>query len=212
MTLMIEKMSKRRSMDEIIAYWVSNLISPHYVAIALSCYFTLQYSHHPHQALFWLFFLICFTVIPPLSYIYWLVYVGYLEDVHMPNRERRFKPLVVTISWLMISVGLSLYWQISPIVEMIAIITLTLTCLLAIITLFWKISFHSATISAASIGTLMITGYQAWPLLFLIPLVGWSRVRLKRHTPKQVIMGSIAGLMVAWLMIKFNWFYGMLLG
>ena len=43
-----------------------------------------------------------------------------------------------------------------------------------------------------------------WPwmaLLLLVPLVGWARVRLKRHTLRQVIYGSLVGVLIALIFV-----------
>ena len=63
--------------------------------------------------------------------------------------------------------------------------------------LFWKISFHGATITAAATATVLVAGSSAWPVLLLVPLVGWARVRLERHTPRQVIFGTLVGALIA---------------
>jgi membrane-associated phospholipid phosphatase len=76
-----------------------------------------------------------------------------------------------------------------------------LTGILSLVTLFWKISFHGATISAAATATLMVAGSSAWPMMLLVPLVGWARVRLKRHTLRQVIYGSLVGALIALLLV-----------
>jgi membrane-associated phospholipid phosphatase len=37
--------------------------------------------------------------------------------------------------------------------------------------------------------------------MLLVPLVGWSRIRLLRHTPRQVIYGSLVGAFLALIMV-----------
>jgi len=93
--------------------------------------------------------------------------------------------------------GLIRYWAAPQIVEAFVLVTIVLVGILSLVTLFWKISFHGATISAAATATVMVTGSYAWPVVLLIPLVGWSRIRLQRHTPRQVIYGSLVGALIA---------------
>ncbi len=188
--------------DETIARWVTNVISPHNVAVLLSCVMTLRYSPNISEGISWLAFILLFMTGPPLAYAYWLVRIGYLQDIHMPNREKRLRPLIVTMSWLLISLSLMLYLEAPAIVELVTITAILMISILASVTLFWKISFHSATISAAVTTLIVITGYIALPTILLIPLVGWSRVRLKRHTIWQVIMGCLAGTVVTLLMVS----------
>lgn len=57
----------------------------------------------------------------------------------------------------------------------------------------WKISAHSAGIAGISVLIWQIIGTAGTPILLIIPLVGWARVRLGRHTLGQVIMGAVLG-------------------
>lgn len=60
-----------------------------------------------------------------------------------------------------------------------------------LITLFWKISGHSG-VSAFATGYLLTRlGMGYWPLLLIVPLVGWSRVVRRNHTVNQVIVGAL---------------------
>lgn len=183
--------------DEAIARWISYVISPHIVGVVLTSVVSLHFSDDPLEILRWLALLIPLLVVPPLVYLLWLVHNGTLEDIYMPNRETRVRPLIVLMVWLLVCLGLIRYWTAPPVVEAFVLITIMLVGILSLVTLFWKISFHGATISAAATATVMVAGYAAWPVVLLIPLVGWSRIRLERHTPRQVIYGSLVGVLIA---------------
>lgn len=188
--------------DEAIARWISHVISPHIVGVVLTSAVSYQFSHDTFEILQWLILLMPLIVMPPLIYIFWLVYRGMLEDIYMPKRETRLRPLVVLMSWLLVCIGLIRYWAAPPIVETFVLATIILVSVLGLVTLFWKISFHGATISAAATATVVMAGSSAWPIMLLVPLVGWSRIRLERHTPRQVIYGSIVGALVALLIAQ----------
>jgi membrane-associated phospholipid phosphatase len=69
----------------------------------------------------------------------------------------------------------------------------------AVITHFWKISGH-AMAAALATGTVVVTyGWSWWPVLLIVPIVGWSRVIRKNHTSLQVI----AGALYAWMFVYF---------
>jgi membrane-associated phospholipid phosphatase len=65
--------------------------------------------------------------------------------------------------------------------------------LLALVTLVWKISIHSAVASgsvailAFSYGPLVLSGYA------LVALLGWARVAMGDHTVAQVLAGAVLG-------------------
>ena len=52
-----------------------------------------------------------------------------------------------------------------------------------LITLRWKISGHLSVLTLAAM--------YWWPLFFTLPVVGWSRISLKRHSMREVIGGVL---------------------
>ncbi len=60
---------------------------------------------------------------------------------------------------------------------------------------WWKISGHSMTYATFST-VLTLTDIIFAPLFLLLPLVMWSRLKLKRHSLKQVLAGVFTGLSV----------------
>lgn len=190
-----------KNKDEIIARWISHVVSPHIVGVVITSAMALEYSPDPLKALLWLFGLMPLLVLPPLGYLLWLVRRGKLADIYMPERETRLRPLTLMMVWLLICWGLIRHWQAPSVVEMFVLAATVMIGVLSLVTLFWKISFHGATITAAATATMLIAGFSAWPVMLLVPLVGWARVRLERHTPRQVIFGSLVGALIALILV-----------
>lgn len=149
----------------------------------------------------WLAGLMPLLVLPPIGYLLWLVRQGTLADIYMPERETRLRPLTFIMVWALVCLMLARRWEAPLVVEFFVVAAIVLTGILSLVTLFWKISFHGATISAAATATLMVAGSSAWPMMLLVPLVGWARVRLKRHTLRQVVYGSLIGALIALLLV-----------
>jgi hypothetical protein len=63
-----------------------------------------------------------------------------------------------------------------------------------IISLFWKISFHAIGYSAMCVSFFRLFGAISLPLVLLVPVLFWARLRLKKHTIWQLIAGSLLGL------------------
>lgn len=188
--------------DKAIARWISHIISPHIVGVVLIAVMAMQYGDNPLGVLLWLAVVIPLLVVPPLVYLGWLVHTGAIEDIYMPARETRLRPLMVLLLWLVLCLGLLHYWQAPAIVEIFVTVAIFLGAVLGAVTLFWKISFHGAAISAAATTTVMMAGSSAWPVMLLVPLVGWARVRLQRHTIRQVIYGSLVGAIIAFVFVS----------
>lgn len=190
-----------KNKDEIIARWISHVVSPHIVGVVLTSAMALEYSPDPLKALLWLFGLMPLLVLPPLGYMMWLVRRGKLADIYMPERETRLRPLTLMMVWLLICWGLIRYWGAPSMVELFVLMATVMIGVLSLVTLFWKISFHGAAITAAATAIVLVAGSSAWPVMLLVPLVGWARVRLERHTPRQVIFGSLVGALIALILI-----------
>ena len=189
--------------DEAIARWVSNLLSPPLVASLLAVGFVAFIAPDPGMVWRWLILSLPLITLPPLAYVIWLVRRGELADIHMPHRQSRLKPLSVMLSWLLICTLLLNNWGAPPALNLLLTAVLLQIGLLSLVTLFWQISFHSATISAAAAAAVAMGGTTVWPITItlLVPLVGWSRVRLRRHTLRQVTAGCLVGTLVALLML-----------
>jgi hypothetical protein len=193
--------------DEAIARWVSNVLSPPLIASSLAIGFARFVVPNPDMLWGWLLFSLPLISLPPLMYVIWLVHRGELADIHMPQRRSRIKPLGVMTSWLIICMILLSRWGAPPALNLFLMGTLLQIGILSLVTLFWQISFHSATISAAAATAVAVGGATTWPIAIslLVPLVGWSRVRLRRHTLRQVTAGCVVGTMVALLLILGLW-------
>ena len=73
----------------------------------------------------------------------------------------------------------------------------TPTTFIALITLMWQISMHAMSITSATIaaGVFFSVGV-AVALVPLVVLVGAARLQLKRHTPAQILAGTLVGAIV----------------
>ena len=180
-----------------LARAISAIINPVFAGVFITGLIFFQALPDRHVATRWFGTTIFLTIIPPLSYILYLVKTGYLVDIYMPDRHRRIKPVGFIVAWVIFSIILLLTIGAPFPVILTLISAMVLIGLLFTITLIWKISFHTAVLTSAATVTVMQDLSQAWIISLLIPLVAWSRVHLRRHTTLQVIGGSIAGCIVA---------------
>lgn len=89
----------------------------------------------------------------------------------------------------------------------IAIIaTLLWLLLLHVITKYVKASAHIALFTGFSLTVGMLFGGWFWLLVLFVPLIGWSRLKLKRHTRAEVYTGFFLGLLLFGMIILFKSF------
>ena len=140
-----------------------------------------------------------------------------LSSIDIPIREDRTRPFLygilsmLTGSAMFIIVGL----QNADIYQALALISVLNAIMAAVITVRWKISIHAISITSAAVIIYFMSGGSplVWPQFYgtslylvisfavLIGLVLWSRVVLKHHTPAQVILGTIFGIVFTTLQL-----------
>ncbi len=177
---------------EHVAYWISQIGSPPLTALGV----LVLGGVLSHDATYWLWsgFYLLFAMVFPLLYLYRLVRQEHINDMEIQLREQRSRPFLLTLLGLTVA-WTALYFGHAPAaLQLLAEGSLLQGLVLYLITLYWKISVHTTTISGMVMMTVYLLGWQAWPLWLAIPLVGWSRVVLKRHTPWQVTLGVLVGL------------------
>jgi len=122
---------------------------------------------------------------------------GRWTDRHIRVRQQRPVPFLVAIASFL--AGLALLVALGAPQELIALVLAMLTCLAAtlLVTLWWKLSLHTAAAS----GTVAILVLTFGPLLILalpaVGLVAWARIRLGDHTLTQTLAGAALGGLVA---------------
>jgi membrane-associated phospholipid phosphatase len=119
------------------------------------------------------------------------------SDRHLRVRQQRRTPFLVAIGSVL--VGLALLVALDAPRQLVALVVAMLTGLAAtmLVTLWWKVSVHTAAASG-TVAILVVTFGP--PLLLALPaiaLVAWSRIRLGDHTPAQTLAGAALGGLVA---------------
>jgi membrane-associated phospholipid phosphatase len=141
------------------------------------------------------------AIVTPILYLFWLLSHGWVSDLDVQLREERTRPLVFTIAcagvaWLVLALG-------GAPLEMVVVaggLWLQMAVIFGI-TLWWKISVHSA--AAAGVATLIWSLVGATlPLLAGVVIIAWSRVRLRRHTVTQTIAGAALGFAIFWVAVS----------
>ena len=143
-------------------------------------------------------------VVPGIIYS---IYVWRKEgavDLDLTERHDRIVPLMLsTLGAVIGSFIVQSKLQNATFTEM-SYILVTMLAALTVITTVWKISLHAATI--AGLSSLLVVYQGNWFLLsylILLPVI-WSRLKLKQHSPNQLIAGTILG---AGLTLAAAWFF-----
>lgn len=84
----------------------------------------------------------------------------------------------------------------SPLVAtLVALLATSLA--LALVNMFYRASYHLASVTALVFAVIIIWGQAVLPVLAAIPLVGWALYLLRRHSPAQLATGFGLALIIS---------------
>jgi len=182
-----------RAWDGFLAYVISQVGSPPVLAVVAMALLASTLSSP--RAWRWAGVYVFLAIVTPILYLLWLLSHGWVSDLDVQLREERARPLIFSIAcagvaWLVLALG-------GAPLEMVVVaggLWLQMAVIFGI-TLWWKISVHSA--AAAGVATLIWSLIGATlPLLAGVVIIAWSRVRLRRHTVAQTIAGAALGFAI----------------
>lgn len=197
----------------VLSYVINPLVLP-----PLAFAFILWHFGAPHAeiVLVALIALVFFCLLP-LGYLIWLVRRGGAETIEVRHRDKRIRPFLVGTGFYVVGM-IALYLVGDTAIELLLSLAFLYpfnTLLLLLITLRWKISVHmvglSSFISILLFAALLVSdglppvegsllrAATVLPLLALVPVLMWARVRVEAHTLGQVVAGTVFGLVVPYV-------------
>jgi hypothetical protein len=184
-----EKVNQR--WDYRLAHWVSNILNPPLVAVF--GIFLMASVLGTGEAWFWAVVFVVLVVAVPTLYVVWLLKRGKIETFHIPNRENRRGPYKVIIGSNMLGVLLMFAAGAPFLLTAFGIVGVVQSTLLYFVNMYWKISGHTTAISGLSVFIVAALGWSMSPVLVMIPLVAWARIRTQSHSFWQTIAGILTG-------------------
>lgn len=132
------------------------------------------------------------TAVIPYGVIQVRVRSGQYSDRHLVRREDRPKFLGMVVGLTVLALVLVRVLDGSWVLQGFVVLVLVTAALGAVVSRWWKISMHTLVMSA-SLVTLISLDERLVPLTALLPLVIWARLRLRVHSPAQLLAGTAAG-------------------
>jgi membrane-associated phospholipid phosphatase len=182
-----------------LALVLSSLFTPPLVAALAIFVIVIFYSHGYPKAIAWTFISVFLLIGPASICILISYYLGTIKDLNLSEREERLRPLSLSLLGAMIGTMIMLSREVPSPLLLAGFTLISELVVVIFITLFWKISMHTLTISA--ITTLLVLIFNGWlaMLYLLIFPVAWARIYRKRHTLAQVSAGALVGAATALL-------------
>ncbi|GEM_PF-978996 len=195
--------------DHLWAQIVSNLISPPVVWAVCVYPIALTFTPTQNTAIFHASIFTFWVCIVPLLYIVFMVKIGKIGDLHMKESNERYIPYTVSIVGGIVTGLILAQSNAHRVLLMLTLISIVQLTLMLLGTFFNHISAHAMAITSVTAATAIIYGFDVSLLLIpVIMLVVLARLVLDRHTPMQIMIGTLIGSITPFAVI---WWLGLVL-
>jgi membrane-associated phospholipid phosphatase len=139
------------------------------------------------------------TAILPALFVYGAYRRGRAESLDLHRRSERLGPAFFAVLTSAAVYPLLQNLAAPPLLLQLSAALTTQLLVLALVTVRWKISYHAASAAGLAVLAWAIEDPElGLALAVLAGLVGWARVRLRRHTPAQVVLGLLSAVPIFW--------------
>jgi membrane-associated phospholipid phosphatase len=190
-----------------LARLVSHVLNPFLVALVVIVLLAAEAAPgDPARAARWAVFSLAVTVLPVFAVVYYLVRRRKLEGMFIAPRRQRTR--IYALASALGAVGCLVMWRFGAPELLLAsfIAGLAAVVVFMFINLAWKISLHTAFMTASATILMIVYGTPGALTLLLVPLVGWARLRLGVHTLGQV---AAAAVLSGGIVVGVFWAFGL---
>lgn len=177
---------------EKLAKLISIILGPHIWLPLVFLTLLFESNLNKNQLLVLIPSVLILQVFLPLAYLLLAPKLGWVSAWDMKTRKERTPMLFLVLVAFIVST-LIIYIFGDTLLFHLSIIMLFLSASFLIINQFWKISLHAGLNTTGSIFINFLFGWKLPWLYLTIPIIYWSRLYLKKHTPLQLIAGTVVG-------------------
>ncbi len=179
-----------------LAELTSNILNPFLVSFVVIILLSFESTYTTSDALKWSLISLALSVLPVFTVVVYLVRNQKLDGISVNPRRQRNKIYLLASAWAVIGCVV-LHYSGAPTL-LVATFASGLAAIVVFmgINLLWKISLHTAFVTASV--TILIILYSASGALtaVLLPPVAWARIELAHHSPAQVASGALLAAII----------------
>ncbi len=181
-------------MSKFIAEFISVILNPLVLLVPLPFFLVYETGGSLASSILWTIITFLFIFLF-FVFILFGIWRGFFSDLDVSRRKQR--PLLFLVAILLTLVYISILFIFhAPVILYIAAVSVMAGLgAVDMVNSVIKASVHLATLSAVSTFLVIVEG---WPFLFaylLIPVLAWSRIKTKNHTPKETALGTSLGIL-----------------
>jgi hypothetical protein len=195
-----------RSWEAPLARWISVFFDSSVLSLPVFTAFGWQEARLVGVAWGLLAFLIMTGV--PLGYVLLGRRRGWVSDLELSRRDERPRFILVSLGSDVLALAVLTAGGAPRVLSAMALTYLALGATMFTVSNYWKISLHMVGVAGFATALVIVYGPgAAWAYLSL-PLVAWARLRRKKHSVSQLVVGALAGAAITG--VVFGWFVGLL--
>lgn len=154
------------------------------------------------QAIFWTVLSIVIVNLPMALLLLWGVRSGKYTDSSVSVREQRTSIYAVGGTCLVILLAVLIIGK-APVVIIACLISAVIATALGYwVNRYTKLSLHSAAMAGCTAVLLWTAPLIGVIMAVFAPLVGWARIRLKHHTPVQILIGWMVSMVCVFVVFQ----------
>ena len=154
------------------------------------------------QAIFWTVLSVVIVNLPMALLLFWGVRSGKYSDASVSIREQRTSIYAVGGTCLVILLAVLIIGK-APVVIIACLISAVIATALGYwINRYTKLSLHSAAMAGCTAVLLWTVPLIGVIMAVFAPLVGWARIRLKHHTPVQILIGWMVSMVCVFVVFQ----------
>jgi len=181
---------------ERIANLTSNILNPFLVSLVLILLLSFKSTSSALDAVKWSLISIAVSILPVFGVIIYLVRSQKLESAFINVRKQRTK--IYLLAGVCAGIGCIILPYLEAPKELMATFVAGLSAVVVFmcVNFLWKISLHTALVTASVTVLIILYGSIAAVTVVLVPLIAWSRIELKHHSLAQVITGAFLAALI----------------
>ena len=179
-----------------LAKLASNILNPFLVSLVIVILLATESTSRAFDALKWSLISLAFSIVPVFTVIVYLVRHEKLEGFSISVRRQRDKIYLLASACAIVGCAVLSYLEAPPVLLASFVAGLSALVIFMCINLWWKISVHTAFVSAFVIILIVLYGLVGVAAAVLLPLIAWSRIELEHHSPAQVAAGALLAALI----------------
>ncbi len=189
-----------------LAKLTSNILNPFLVSFSIIVLLSFESSAGFTDAIKWSLISVVISVLPVFTFVVYLVHNKEIDGIFINLRHQRNRIYVLAIGCAIVSCIVLIILEAPKLLIATFVSGLAAIVIFMAINLSWKISLHTAFVTASVIILIIVYGAIVALTALLVPLVGWARIEMKLHSPAQVATGA---LLAAGIVTVVFWLFGL---